>query len=255
MYGLAARGVLRCASWHCYPWLAHGFSTRVTGDFLDWPADGDIAARFGEGPCGTAMLRQVHSRDYVRADRPWGPDRPAADAVLTDRPGVLVGVRTADCLPVLLADPRTRSVAAVHAGWRGAAAGVLPTAVNALAVEYGARPAEIEAAIGPGIGVCCFEVGEEVAGRFSERFVDRQRVRPHVDLASALEAQLARCGVARCETIRECTSCRLDRYFSHRAERGRTGRMLAVIGVRAKEEGRPNQSCGSRSSSQARARR
>lgn len=233
MYGLAARGVLRCAAWQGYGWLAHGFSTRCTGDFLDWPADSDIAESFGESPCGTAMLRQVHSRDYVRADRPWGADRPAADAVVTDRTGVLVGVRTADCLPVLLVDPRTRSVAAVHAGWRGTAAGVLPNAVNALVAEYGARPTEIEAAIGPGIGVCCFEVGEEVAAEFSERFVDRHEPRPHVDLVSMLEEQLAGCGVSRFETIRECTSCRLDRYFSHRAERGRTGRMLSMIGVRS----------------------
>ena len=225
-------GVLRVSGWTGWDWLVHGFSTRPTGDFLDWPSDGEIRRRFGAASGATAMLKQVHSGRCVRADRAWNVDRPEADAVCTDRPRVLVGVRTADCLPILLVDPRRRAVAAVHAGWRGAAALVLPSAIESMVSEYGCKPGDIEAAIGPGIGPCCFEVGEEVAGQFCEEFVDRDGPRPHVDLAGVLEAQLRRSGVGRFATVGHCTSCDLDRYFSHRAERGDTGRMLALVGLR-----------------------
>ena len=232
MFGIGKRGVLRYSAWNRHAWLVHGFSTRSTGDFLDWPSDREIAEAFGAIGCGTAMLRQVHSRDFVRADRPWSQDRPAADAVLTDRPGVLVGVRTADCVPVLFVDLQKRSVAAVHAGWRGTAAGVVPSALEGMVSEYGSRLADIEAVVGPGIGACCFEVGQAVARQFRGEFVEQRQPRPHVDLASAIEAQLVAAGLGRIAIIRECTSCDLGKYFSHRAERGKTGRMLAVAGVR-----------------------
>lgn len=233
MFRTDDRSVLRAAGWQRYPWLVHGFSTRKTGDFLQWPRDVEIAAAFGGGSARTATLRQVHSGRYVRADRAWSGTRPEADAVLTDRPGVLAGVRTADCVPVLLVDPVRRAVAAVHAGWRGTVAGVLPHAVRGMEEEYGSSPGEVEAAIGPCIGACCFEVGDEVAARFHERFVDRRRERPHVDLTSTLMDQLRTAGVKRILACRTCTSCDTGSYFSHRAERGRAGRMLAVVGIRA----------------------
>lgn len=225
-------GILRVRRWLRHSWLVHGFSTRAAGDFQEWPPDDEIADRFGAEGLRGAMLRQVHSCRHVRADRAWGDGRPAADAVTTDRPGVLVGVRTADCLPVLLVAPGTRTVGAVHAGWRGAATGVLRNAVRALAEQHGVRPCDVEAAIGPGIGPCCFEVGEEVACRFGAEFVTRRNGRPHVDLAASLGAELAALGVRLVEKMQECTSCNLDRFFSYRAERGRTGRMLSVAGLR-----------------------
>ncbi|MYC67462.1 MAG: peptidoglycan editing factor PgeF [Acidobacteriia bacterium] len=225
-------GILRVSGWTDWDWLIHGFSTRPTGDFLAWPSDGEICARFGADSAETAMLKQVHSGRCVRADRAWSGDRPEADAVCTNRPNVLVGVRTADCLPILLVDPRRRAVAAVHAGWRGASTRVLPSAIESMESEYGCRPCDVEAAIGPGIGPCCFEVGEEVAGQFSEEFVDRDGPKPHVDLAGILGAQLRQSGVERCATAGDCTSCDLARYFSHRAEHGDTGRMLALVGLR-----------------------
>lgn len=233
MFRTDKRGVLRLARWERWAWLVHGFSTRRTGDFLDWPADDEISSAFGADGCGfgSATLRQVHSDRWVRADGPFAGNRPEADAVVTNRPGVLVGVRTADCVPVLLVDPARHTVAAVHAGWRGVAAEVLPKAVRALASEFGSRPADVEAVVGPGIGACCFEVGEEVASRFSNEFVRRDRPRPHVDLVSALERQLGNAGVSSVAACGECTSCGVDRYFSHRAERGKAGRMLAVAGL------------------------
>ncbi len=225
-------GVLRVSRWADWDWLVHGFSTRSTGDFLDWPSDDVISERFGAVSCGTAMLRQVHSGRCVRADQAWGGDRPEADAVCTNRPRVLVGVRTADCLPVLLVDPRSRTVAAVHAGWRGVVARVLLNALESLESEYGCNAGDIEAAIGPGIGPCCFEVGEDVASRFSGEFVDHSGSKPHVDLAAVLRAQLSQAGVDRVATAGHCTSCDLGSYYSHRAEQGNTGRMLALVGLR-----------------------
>ena len=225
-------GVLRVSRWADWDWLVHGFSTRSTGDFLDWPSDAVISERFGAVSCGTAMLRQVHSGRCVRADQAWGGDRPEADAVCTNRPRVLVGVRTADCLPVLLVDPRSRTVAAVHAGWRGVVARVLLNALESLESAYGCNAGDIEAAIGPGIGPCCFEVGEDVAGQFSGEFVDRSGSKPHVDLAAVLRAQLSQAGVDRVAMAGHCTSCDLGSYYSHRAEQGNTGRMLALVGLR-----------------------
>ena len=225
-------GVLRVSGWADWDWLVHGFSTRPTGDFLDWPSDDLICERFDAVSCGTAMLKQVHSGRCVRADQPWGGGRPEADAACTDQPRVLVGVRTADCLPVLLVDPRVRAVAAVHAGWRGVVAGVLTNALETMVSEYGCKAADIEAAIGPGISECCFEVGDEVAVKFSADFVNRNGAKPHVDLAAALRAQLRQAGVDRVDVAAQCTSCNLGRYFSHRAEQGDTGRMLALIGLR-----------------------
>ena len=233
VFRLCRRGILRYTPWERHAWLVHGFSTRSAGDFLEWPADSEVMAAFGAEGFGGAMLRQVHSCDAVCATRPWGQDRPSADAVLTGRPGVLVGVRTADCLPVLLVDPRTRAVAAVHAGWRGTVAGVLQRAFERMVSEFGSRPADVGAVIGPGIAGCCFEVGEEVACRFDNRFVDRARPRPYVDLPSVLESQMRVNGINRIAVARECTSCNLGRYFSHRAEKGQTGRMLSAVGVRA----------------------
>lgn len=232
MFRSDEHGVLQVSAWEQYPWLLHGFSTRLTGDFLRWPTDREIAVVFGAPGAGTAMLRQKHSNHVVFAHHAWGGDRPEGDAVLTDRPGVLVGVRTADCLPVLLMDPARRAVAAVHAGWRGVAGGILCNALQGMARAYGSRPSSIEAAVGPGIGVCCFEVGDEVAAQFEGEYVDRRRIRPRVDLLAALRAQLIAAGVDRVAACSECTSCDLGRYYSHRAERGRTGRMLAVVGVR-----------------------
>ena len=226
-------GVFRLSRWADWDWLVHGFSTRSTGDFLDWPSDEVISERFGAVPSGTAMLKQVHSGRCIRADRPWAGDRPEADAVCTNQPSVLVGVRTADCLPVLLVDPYVRAVAAVHAGWRGVVARVLPNALELMSFEYGSRSGDIEAAVGPGIGACCFEVGEEVASQFSDDFVNRRGTKPHVDLAAVLREQLRQAGVGRVAAARHCTSCNLDQYFSHRAERGDTGRMLALAGLRA----------------------
>ncbi len=225
------RGIVRATEWDEYPWLIHGFSTRAAGDFKG-RLDDETVTRIFAGGKTTATPRQVHSNRVVRADWGWGKARPEADAVVTDRAGVLTGVRTADCAPVLLVDPARRAVAAVHAGWRGAAAGVLENALDRLNGEFGSRPEDVEAAVGPAIGACCFEVGPEVASRFAPECVIPRRPRPHVDLAAAVRKRLERRGIARVLRVAECTKCRADLFFSHRGEGKGAGRALSAIGIR-----------------------
>ena len=232
MFQIDERGVLRVADWDRYPWLSHGFSTRGTADFSNRPPEREILGAFGAHGFRTATLKQVHSATTVTAHASTGAEPPSADALVTDRRGLLLGIRVADCVPVLVVDPALGAVAAVHAGWRGAVAGVLLGALAALEAEYGSRLTDLECAIGPAIGPCCFEVGDEVAERFRSDFVDRSRSRPHVDLVGMLRAQLLAEGVCSVAVLNECTACDIQKYYSHRGERGQAGRMLAVVGLR-----------------------
>ena len=233
MFSTDRLGVMRLEAWNRHAWLRHGFSTRKTGDFREWPSESEIASAFDADGFGICALRQVHGVEITVADYAWGTEGKPADAAVTDRPSVLVGVRTADCVPILLVDPVQRAVAAVHVGWRGAVAGIVQKAVSVLRVEYGSLAGDIECAVGPGIGACCFEVGEEVATQFPERVVDRSRRKPHVDLLAHLRAQLRSAGVGLVAAVGECTQCNPARYDSHRGQSGRAGRMLSVAGIRS----------------------
>ncbi len=171
------------------------------------------------------------------------------DGLLTDVAGVVLGIQVADCVPVLVADTRLRVVGGFHAGWRGTLAGIAGKGVARMGEVYGTRPEDVVAAIGPSIGPCCYSVGEEVRAGFlagfgygAELF---REVRGedgagamHLDLWEANRRQLADAGVppGRVTVLGECTACARDeagerRYFSHRAEKGRAGRMMGAIGV------------------------
>lgn len=182
-------------------------------------------------------LHQVHGPIvHAVTERPAVPLK--GDAVVTDVPGLPVSVFTADCTPILLHDPVSGAVGAVHAGWRGTVAHVVKAAIAALGERYGARPENLRAAIGPAIGPCCFEVGHEVVEAAREQpwqgweraVVDREP-RPHFDLFSANEAQLLEAGLASAHVFnsRICTSCRDDLFYSWRRDRAVTGRMQAAI--------------------------
>ena len=181
--------------------------------------------------------RQVHSDKLVVISTNPGPQMglpcPEADGLLAQQPGHLLGVRTADCLPVLFVDRAKRGVAAVHAGWRGTLKSITRRAVERMTAEFGSEEADIEAAIGPSIGRCCFEVGPEVANRFDEAFVHGGDP-PHVDLIDATRCQLSEAGInpAKVSVARACTRCLARDYFSHRRSGGGAGRMLAFVGVR-----------------------
>jgi YfiH family protein len=186
-----------------------------------------------------ADLWQVHSADTLRADAPKGdlPYLAKADALVTDRPGVSLFLRFADCVPILLYDPLKRAIGLVHAGWRGTVQDVAGSAVRALAEHYGTAPGDILAAIGPSIGPDHYPVGPEVAEEVHRAFPGPNGLltvangQAHLDLWSANERALRNAGVRQIEIAGVCTACRTDLFFSHRAEAGRTGRFGAVIAL------------------------
>jgi hypothetical protein len=192
-------------------WLGHGFGRR----------DSIL-------PEGIRTIRQIHSaivHDTAAIDSAF-----EGDALISRESGVHVGVKTADCVPILLVDTTTRTVAAVHAGWRGSAANI----VSAVVRKMTARPEDVRAAIGPSIGVCCYEVGPDVARQFGAWIPELNTVHDpvHLDLPAINEQQLRELGVQDIWKSGECTYCRADRFFSFRREREQAGRMISFIGLR-----------------------
>jgi len=297
--GKAARlvaGVVRVPQWERWPWLRAGFSTRQGGGStaygdgeqnLGWTNEDEAEtvaqnrARFvravaGKNKVELVTIRQFHSgmirtidAEHTSLATADGKAVLRGDGLMTDVSGLLLGVQTADCVPVLLADTRTRAVAAFHAGWRGTLARTVERGVGTMQLRYGSRAKDLVAAIGPAIGACCFAVGEEVRFDFESQFAyapklfsevyDSDPVREkypllfmtarapghsnlgpqiHLDLVEANRRQLMDAGVAekKISVVGECTACTRLRngtrkYFSHRAEHGYAGRMLSVIGI------------------------
>lgn len=202
-------------------WLEHGFGTRD----------------FAPDPATLASLRQVHSAAVLVAESTGCQGE--ADALATNRAGVAVSIRTADCLPILLADPAHHAVAAVHAGWRGTAAGVAGATLERMRVEFGTEPAQVVAAIGPGIGVCCYEVGPDVAREFGRGEFEIGRGefeiegRVHVDLAGENRRRLIAAGVASesIDVLPLCTRCRADLFHSWRRDGAEAGRMVSFVKI------------------------
>lgn len=186
-----------------FDWLDHGFGTRSAGLTQD----------------EMASLKQIHSAIVLDASSTGCIGE--GDALISRQPGISVSVRTADCFPILLADPRNRLVAAVHAGWRGTTERIVHTALE----RMNASPEHTYAAIGPGIGRCCYEVGEDV-GRFFGL-----TTRGHVDLAEANRSQLIAAGVPpeNIELVGGCTFCDGARFYSYRREKDQAGRMISYI--------------------------
>ena len=195
-----------------YEWLVHGFGTRD--------------ARMPEN---LATLKQVHSTVCLPAEGRMGV-LGEGDALLENAPGCAVAVKTADCIPMLFADVRHRAVAAVHAGWRGTAGRIGPAALLAMRERFGTAPEDLRAAIGPGIGVCCYQVGPEVAAQLG--FAPNGSM--HVDLAEANRRQLVEAGVppGQIWTAGLCTMCHAAEFYSFRREREHAGRMYSFIGIR-----------------------
>jgi hypothetical protein len=290
---VAANGVewLPVASWEKHGWLWHGFSTRRGGLSRAYCADdapGELNLGFtadddretvlrnrrllaeaitGDPATPLASLKQIHSNKVVLAgaadasrEQPW-----KADGLMTDEPGLLLGIQTADCIPVLVADRKRRAVAAFHAGWRGTVKRIVESGVGLMRLQFGSRPEDLIAAIGPGIGPCCYAVGEDALSEFESQFAyarelfrevyDADPVRTkypmlfmtqrapghsaigpslHLNLIEANRRQLLAAGLKprAIHLVGGCTSCQRELFFSHRASQGHAGRMMSVIGIR-----------------------
>lgn len=252
------------------PWLVHGFSTRPGGEsvlgghrvlnlgFTEWDKRENVAAnraKFAAGVSAREMplfaLRQFHS-DVIHVANAPSQEAPRADAVTTRAAGLLLGVQTADCVPILLADTRHRVVAAIHAGWRGTLARITAKTVGRMRMEFGTRPRDVVAAIGPSIGRCCYEVGSEVARSYAAQFPNAAdwfdgpfdqlaygedplwlpwltmmppghvppAPRVQLDLRACNRWQLIDAGVpeSQIDVSDLCTACRTDLFFSYRRE-------------------------------------
>lgn len=288
---VAGNGVqfLPVPGWEKYPWLWHGFSTRkgglsrayctddAAGELnLGFTADDDrlaveqnrrllAEAVTGNRETRLETLRQIHSTLILNSGPGSSSTGCKGDGLMTDEPGLLLGVQTADCIPVLVADRKRRVVAAFHAGWRGTVNRIVESGVGRMRLLYGSRPEDLIAAIGPGIGPCCYAVGEEVFSSFESQFGyfgdlfhevdDSDAVRKkypmlfltqrapghspigpslHLDLWEANRRQLLAAGVKprAIQLVGGCTSCQPELFFSHRASQGHAGRMLGVIGIK-----------------------
>jgi YfiH family protein len=279
----AKLNILRAANLPKIPWLLHGFSTRVGGSSRAYggqtlnlgftPDDSKAAvernrAAFShELTTGSWPLinpRQVHSETIQFVEAP-PKSQLVGDGLITSTPGLLLAIQTADCLPIILVDPKRRAVGVFHAGWRGTLKRIVEKGVGEMRRRFGTRPRDLQAAIGPGIHGCCYQVGQEVRDQFESQFAyspklfreveDRDPVREKypmlfltarppghselpkkifLDLVEANRQQLLAAGVpARSiEASPFCTNCRTDLLFSYRAEKGKTGRMMAVVGIR-----------------------
>ena len=194
-------------------WLIHGFGTRHS----------TVPALFDN----LATLRQIHSSTCIAAEGRSGVLGPG-DALLENTPGAIVAVRTADCIPILLVDERLRAVAAVHAGWRGTVACIVQRTVESMRERFGTSPADLHAAIGPGIGPCCYEVGPDVAAQFGAQG------RTHIDLAGANRRQFVEAGVTpgRIYASNLCTMCRPEDFYSFRRDGEAAGRLFSFAGIR-----------------------
>jgi hypothetical protein len=287
----AKPGVVSAALLSQFPWLIHGFSTRIGGfsrvygkgslnlgftkddskaavernraAFLD-----RLGARAGlnrkSRPWRLIAARQVHS-DIIWPVESAAESQLVGDGLITDTAGLLLGIQTADCLPIIVVDPKRRAVGVFHAGWRGTVKRIVEKGVGEMHRFFGSRARDLKAAIGPGIHGCCYEVGEEVRDQFASQFAYAEKLfrvieesdpvrekypmlfltarapghselpkKILLDLVEANRQQLLAVGVPAksIEALPLCTNCRTDLLFSYRAEKGKTGRMMGVVGIR-----------------------
>jgi YfiH family protein len=279
-----SHGLVQVPGWERYRWLRHGFSARSGGISmvysggdagsgelnLGWTAEDDPAAvaenrrRFLRTVSGDAAeeasmrlvtVRQEHGAMTQavlagdgalegRLETAEGKAVLKGDGLMTGVPGILLGIQTADCVPVLVADTDKRVVGAFHAGWRGTVARIVEKGIEAMEEEFGSRREDLVAAVGPSIGACCYRVGDEVRAEFEAAFgYAGELFRASdggiwLDLWEANRRQLLAAGVGaeKIVVFGECSGCAVDemgrlRYFSHRVDKGVTGRMMSVVGV------------------------
>lgn len=224
--------------------VRHFFGTRRHGTGLCLTVG--MPVRGVEGTARSAWLlsvKQVHGTDALIVDRPFeAGDRfdGGWDALMTDQPGIMIAVRTADCVPILIHDARRRVVSAIHAGWRGAVDGIVPKTLALMQQRFGSDPESLRISIGPSAGVCCYEVDRPVLEPL-ERSVsswetvlrDRRGDKARLDLKALIRTQVRGCGIRPeyITTVNLCTMCHADLFFSYRREGKVAGTMVSAIGL------------------------
>jgi purine-nucleoside/S-methyl-5'-thioadenosine phosphorylase / adenosine deaminase len=273
--------ILELAPLKKLPWLVHGFSTRTGGvstlnsservlnlGFTDWDQRETVLknrnafqSAIGAADSPVVLLKQFHSAVALFfAEPPAEPHK--GDALFTNSRAILLGVQTADCVPILLVDTKKRAVAAIHAGWRGSLSRIAQKTVGEMRRHFGSKPSDILAAFGPAIGGCCYEVGTELVTEFTSQFADaaeyfdelRTGEEPNplqwlnmmppghqpppknvrLDLRKANRSQLLAAGLADKNIFDSnlCTACHTDLFFSYRKQGANSGRLLSAIGLR-----------------------
>lgn len=212
-FRLGLDGIYRCDGFQQFVWQQHGFGTRENSPRVD------------------VTLRQIHSDRVLNAHNLSDRER-EGDALITDEINKSIGVRTADCVPILLLDSKRRAIGVVHAGWRGTAAGIATRAIEQMRADFATHPADVYAAIGPCIRACCYEVGPEVASQFDAAFADPAAAgKFKLNLIEANRVQMAAAGLhpARVFDCGLCTTCQSAQFFSYRRQPENPGRMIAAI--------------------------
>lgn len=224
--------------------VRHFFGTRAHADRLRLGTGAPMRALGTPSPW-ILSVKQVHGTDALIVDRPLSDaDRfdGGWDALVTDQPGTMVAVRTADCVPVLVHDVRRRVVAAIHAGWRGAVAGIVPKTLMLMQTRFGADLERLHVSIGPSAGVCCYEVDEPVLDEVRTRFPwweavlrDHRDGKARLDLKELIRRQVQDYGIDRghISSVNVCTICHEDLFFSYRREGRVIGTMVSAIGLSA----------------------
>ena len=229
---MATLRTLTVSPWEDVPGLVHGFERRAAGSESETREAARRRLSDALTPSRVFFLRQVHGARVCAA--PW-EGLPEGDAAVALEPGSILAVETADCLPVLILDRRRGTVAVAHAGWRGTVAGVTGKAVEAL-LESASQASDLEATLGPCIGPCCYEVGQDVRDAFGPGgqpfFRTGPKGRSHLDLRAANTRQLCDAGVPRAgiHLVDECTFCKPALYHSYRRDGAGTGRMISLVG-------------------------
>lgn len=221
------------------PWSSLNVGGTVGDDLTRVRANRNLSLEaLGCTPESVFDVWQVHGADVVcaTAPRPDSESVRQADIILTDKPELTLYMRFADCVPILVHDPRKGVIGVAHAGWMGTVRDVATATIDAMKKQYGSNPADIVAGIGPSIGPDHYEVGSNVILLVTEKFKDESRRflkselgKIHFDLWETNRVLLERAGVGNIEVAEVCTACHIDDWFSHRAEKGRTGRFGALI--------------------------
>jgi len=224
--------------------VCHFFGTRQHAAGLDVELGIPVPGARGAARSSWILsVKQVHGTDALVVDRALTPaDRFQGgwDALVTDQPGIMVAVRTADCVPILVYDPKRRVVAAIHVGWRGAAAGIIPKTIALMESRFGSAPEHLRLSVGPSAGACCYEVDEPVLDRLRQKCPnwgkvvrDRRGSKAHLDLKLLVREQALAAGASpeSITAVNLCTICHEDLFFSYRREGKVIGTMVSAIGL------------------------